>query len=88
MGGNFLFVYNFELRYYFNYNVSLIGFLDTVELAKNSINAKFSSLYYSTGLGVRVRTNFGIFRLDYGIKLNKFSFKDMGKIHFGFGQSF
>jgi outer membrane protein insertion porin family len=88
LGGNFLFIYNLELRYYINYNISIIGFLDIGELSKESSNAKFRSLYYSAGPGIRVRTKFGIFRVDYGFKLNNFSFNDLGKIHIAFGQSF
>ena len=88
LGGNFLFVYNLELRYYINYNISIIGFFDTGELSKERENAKFHSLYYSAGPGIRIRTKFGIFRVDYGVKLNNFTFNDLGKIHIAFGQSF
>lgn len=88
LGGNFLFLHSTELRYYFNYNINMITFLDAGNIWLTRDHSKLKSLKYSTGLGIRIRTKYGLFRLDFGLKLSNFSTKDLGRIHFGFGQSF
>ena len=87
-GGNFLFLNNFEIRYYLSYKFNLVGFVDTGNIWEKRIAARINTLYWSSGLGARYRTKFGFFRLDFGLQLNELPEKYIGKIHFGFGQSF
>lgn len=87
-GGNFLLLNNFELRYYLSYNFNLIGFVDTGNIWKMRSAVNLNSLNWSSGFGARYRTKFGFFRLDFGLQLNEVPDKYIGKIHFGFGQSF
>jgi outer membrane translocation and assembly module TamA len=87
-GGNFLLLGNFEIRYYLSYNLSIVSFLDAGNVWIERKNAKLSTLNLASGAGIRYRTQFGLFRLDFGVRLSDFLEKNWGRIHFGFGQSF
>jgi outer membrane protein insertion porin family len=87
-GGNFLFFNNFEIRYYLSYAFNLVTFLDAGNIWLKRDTAEINSLKYSSGIGARWRTKFGFFRLDFGLQLNEFPEKYIGRVHFGFGQSF
>ena len=87
-GGNFLFLNNFEIRYYLSYSFNIVTFFDTGNIWLKRETARWNTLKYSSGIGARLRTKFGFFRLDFGLRLNEFPEKYIGKIHFGFGQSF
>jgi outer membrane protein insertion porin family len=87
-GGGFVFLSNTELRYYLGYHLNFVAFLDLGNLWLENQMARISSLKYTAGTGIRLRTSYGFFRLDFGIKLTDFSKNDIGRIHFGFGQSF
>ena len=87
-GGRFLFLNNLELRYYLSYAFNIVTFFDVGNIWVKRTAATINSLNYSTGLGFRLRTKFGFFRLDFGLRLNEFPEKYIGKLHFGFGQTF
>ena len=87
-GGSFSFLNNFELRYYLSYSFNLVTFFDVGNIWLSRESGRISSLNYSSGIGGRLRTKFGFFRLDFGLQLNEFPEKYIGKVHFGFGQSF
>jgi outer membrane protein insertion porin family len=87
-GGNFLYLYNFEIRYYLGYNLNIVTFFDAGNVWLENKHATIHGLNYSAGTGIRLRTYFGFFRLDFGIKLSDFSTENLGRVHFGFGQSF
>ena len=87
-GGNFSFLNNFELRYYLSYAFNLVTFFDAGNIWLKRDTAEINSLKYSSGIGARWRTKFGFFRLDFGLQLNEFPEKYIGRVHFGFGQSF
>ena len=87
-GGNFLYFNNFEIRYYLSYTFNMVTFFDMGNIWLSRETAMLNTLKYSTGIGGRLRTKFGFFRLDFGLRLNEFPEKYIGKIHFGFGQSF
>jgi len=84
----FLFLNNLELRYYLSYAFNIVTFFDVGNIWVKRTAATINSLNYSTGLGFRLRTKFGFFRLDFGLRLNEFPEKYIGKLHFGFGQTF
>lgn len=87
-GGNFLFLNNFEFRFYLSYAFNLVTFFDVGNIWLKPKLGRVNSLKYSTGLGIRWRTKFGFFRVDFGLQLNEFPNKYLNRIHFGFGQSF
>jgi len=87
-GGNFLFLNNFEIRYYLSYAFNLVTFFDAGNIWLERQTSRINNLKYSSGIGVRLRTKYGFFRLDFGLRLNEFPDKYIGKVHFGFGQSF
>jgi len=87
-GGNFLFLNNFEIRYYLSYAFNLVAFFDAGNIWLKRQTTRLNNFKYSTGIGARLRTKYGLFRLDFGLRLNEFPDKYIGKVHFGFGQSF
>jgi outer membrane protein insertion porin family len=87
-GGGFVYLSNVELRYYLGYHLNFVAFLDLGNVWLHNQIARISTLKYSAGTGIRLRTKYGFFRLDFGIKLSDFSKHDIGRVHFGFGQSF
>ena len=87
-GGNFLFLNNFEIRYYLSYAFNLVTFFDAGNIWLKRNTARLNNFKYSSGIGARWRTKYGFFRLDFGLRLNEFPDKYIGKLHFGFGQSF
>ena len=87
-GGNFLFLNNFEIRYYLSYAFNLVTFFDAGNIWLKRNTARLNNFKYSSGIGARLRTKYGFFRLDFGLRLNEFPDKYIGKLHFGFGQSF
>lgn len=72
---------NLELRYRFNRQFQLVGFVDAGKAYGGNFTSG-GSLLYSAGGGVRVQTPLGPIRLDIGIG------KDGAKTHFGIGPTF
>ncbi|MGD9487049.1 MAG: outer membrane protein assembly factor [Calditrichaceae bacterium] len=87
-GGYYSFVDNIEMRYYLSYNTNIVLFMDTGNLWLAEEMIKLNTLKYTTGLGLRVHSRFGLFRLDYGVRITDFDQNSPGRLHFGFGQAF
>ncbi|MGD9897648.1 MAG: outer membrane protein assembly factor [Calditrichaceae bacterium] len=87
-GGYYSILDNIELRYYLSYNTNIVLFMDAGNLWLDEEMFKLDALKYTAGLGLRVHTRFGLFRLDYGVKITDFDQNDPGRFHFGFGQAF
>jgi outer membrane protein insertion porin family len=84
-GGHFLLLNNFELRYYLSYSINFVLLFDTGNLWLESGMIKLATLKNSTGAGIRYRSRFGLFRLDFAHPLNSGL---PGRFHIGFGQAF
>jgi outer membrane protein insertion porin family len=72
---------NLELRYRFNRQFQIVGFVDAGQAYGGNFSSGGSTLY-SAGGGVRVQTPLGPIRLDIGVG------KDGAKTHFGIGSTF
>lgn len=84
-GGHFIFLNNFELRYYHSYSFNFVLLFDTGNLWLDSGMIKLATLKNTAGIGIRYRSRFGLFRLDYAVPLNT---DGSGRFHVGFGQAF
>ncbi len=85
--GFYLFNFNFEYRPRFSKKWGGVIFLDAGNLF--ALRKEIStSLYVSTGIGIRYFTLIGPIRLDWGIKLNHRSPNDKGRIYLGIGHMF
>lgn len=79
---------NLELEQPLTEKWSLVGFLDSVGLAKDMANYPFNESLFSAGLGIRWRTIIGPARLEYGHNLNPRPRDPPGTIHFSVGFPF
>jgi len=84
-GGHFLLLNNLELRYYLSYKFNFVLLFDTGNLWLDSRMIKLAALNKSLGFGIRYRSRFGLFRLDYANPINS---QKSGRFHIGFGQAF
>jgi outer membrane protein insertion porin family len=46
------------------------------------------SLQMGTGAGIRLNTPIGLFRLDFGVPVNRRPFDERWTVHFGLGHAF
>jgi len=87
-GGEFRWIYNAELSLKPTKNWRLVGFFDIGALTNAFDQMTWDQVRYSTGPGLRYITPVGPVRLDYGIKLNRRTGEDFGRLHFTFGYVF
>lgn len=87
-GGNSLFITNQEIRFPAWRFFDGVGFLDAGNLYQSVSNFRPWDLRAAAGVGVRMRTPYFVFRLDYGFKLNRQPGESMGAFFFSIGQAF
>jgi outer membrane protein insertion porin family len=87
-GGEFRWIYNAELSLKPTKNWRLVGFFDIGALVNAFDQMVWDQVRYSAGPGLRYITPVGPVRLDYGIKLDRRTGEDFGRLHFTFGYVF
>jgi len=88
LGGNFLWVNNFELRFPIWNKLTGAYFLDAGGLWLRPDKFSFNDLKCGTGFGLRYITKWGVARLDYGIRLTHDKDEPRSRIHASFGIPF
>jgi outer membrane protein assembly complex protein YaeT len=97
LGGDALFVMNFELRYPLTTQLRLVPFYDLGNVFRRVRDIQFKNMTHSIGLGLRFNTPIGPVGVDYGYLLNPPSFTSAGGMvvrqpkgvfHIRFGQTF
>ncbi|OGP13233.1 MAG: outer membrane protein assembly factor BamA [Deltaproteobacteria bacterium GWA2_50_8] len=88
VGGEFRWIYNFEIQFQMAEKFKLATFFDTGSLTQGIQDMSLDSVRHSAGLGLRYITPVGPLRFDYGFKLDKKSDESIGRLHFTFGFAF
>lgn len=88
LGGDLLWVNNFEVRFPIYKKLSGAYFLDAGSLWARPDKFNFGDLKCGTGPGLRFATKWGIARLDYGIRLTHEKDEPSSRIHASFGVPF
>ncbi len=91
-GGNYLITSNAEMRFpvfkiYGRY-IGLAYFVDMGNAWRNKSDIKFADLQAGAGVGLRLETPIGPFRLDYARNITGPSDTDLGRVYFGIGHLF
>jgi outer membrane protein insertion porin family len=87
-GGSALLVLNGELRFPVYRWLKGVGFVDAGNVYPTVSDLSLGDLQIGVGAGARFDTPFGLFRLDFGVPVNRRSFDPRWRIHFGLGQTF
>ena len=87
VGGEGLWIANAEGRIPLHKYADVVGFLDVGNLYRRWDDLSLSGARFSAGLGVRIRTPYILFRIDYGIKLNRRPGESFGGLFGGLGQA-
>jgi len=88
LGGNFLWVNNFELRFPIYKKLTGAYFFDAGGLWLRPDKFSFNDLKCGTGFGLRYITKWGVARLDFGIRLTHDKDEPRTRIHASFGIPF
>jgi outer membrane protein assembly factor BamA len=88
LGGDLLWVNNFEVRFPIYKKISGAYFLDAGNLWVRPNKFNFGDLKCGTGFGLRFATKWGVARLDYGIRLTHEKDEPPSRIHASFGIPF
>jgi outer membrane translocation and assembly module TamA len=87
-GGQALLVINEELRFPIYRWVRGVGFVDLGNVYPTVGEISLGDLQIGVGMGVRLDTPIGLFRVDFGVPANPRSFDPKWRVHFGLGHSF
>jgi outer membrane protein assembly complex protein YaeT len=87
-GGESMFVVNNEIRFPLYKFFDGVGFVDTGNVFERWRDFRISDLRYTGGAGLRVRSPYFLFRLDYGFILDRRTGEPSGRLFFGIGQTF
>ncbi|MEE2637492.1 MAG: translocation/assembly module TamB domain-containing protein [Acidobacteriota bacterium] len=87
-GGDALLVLNQEVRFPVWGRVGGVGFLDAGNVFPAVDAVSLAGLQVGTGLGLRVGTPVGLFRIDYGIPLSESTIDAKGRWFASIGQAF
>ena len=87
-GGNASLVLNQEVRFPLWSLVGGVGFLDVGNVFSSVRDVSFRELKVGTGLGLRVETPVGLFRVDYGVPLSRAGDDPVARWFFSLGQAF
>ena len=88
LGGDFLWVNNFEMRFPIYKKLTGAYFLDVGNLWSRPNKFNFADLKCGTGFGLRFITKWGVARLDYGIRLTHDKDEPRSTVHASFGIPF
>jgi outer membrane protein insertion porin family len=88
LGGDFLWVNNFETRFPLYKKLAGVVFLDAGGVWEKSGEFNARDLCYGTGVGLRYITRWGVLRLDYGVRLSHQSGESGSHFHASFGMPF
>jgi len=88
VGGNAVLILNQELRFPLFSIIDGAGFVDVGNVYPQVSDFDPFHLRSSAGLGVRVHTPYFLFRLDYGVKLDRRPGESFGKLFISIGQAF
>ena len=87
-GGESLFVINNEIRFPLYKFFDGVGFSDAGNVFERWRDFRLNDLRYTAGAGLRVRSPYFLFRLDYGFILDRRTGEPTGRLFFGIGQTF
>ncbi|MDX1982590.1 MAG: translocation/assembly module TamB domain-containing protein, partial [Bryobacteraceae bacterium] len=87
-GGDAMFVTNHELRFPAFSILDGVAFVDAGNVFSRARDLRPWDLRTAAGMGVRIRTPYFLFRLDYGFNLNPKPGEDRGRFFFSIGQAF
>jgi outer membrane protein assembly factor BamA len=91
VGGNTLVLGNVEFRFKANRFISIVTFLDVGDVQKETLKIVPAAWNYSVGSGLRVHTPIGLFRVDFGVRVNDpemYSSERRWGLHIGLGEAF
>ena len=88
IGGESIFIANNELRFPIYRFVDGVGFADAGNVFERWRDFRVGEIRYTGGAGLRVRTPYFLFRLDYGLILGRRIGEPRGRLFFGIGQAF
>jgi outer membrane protein assembly complex protein YaeT len=88
VGGNAVFLLNQELRFPLFSLFDGAGFVDVGNVYPRIGDFNPFDVRSSAGLGLRVRTPYVVFRVDYGIKLDRKPGESFGQLFISIGQAF
>jgi outer membrane protein insertion porin family len=89
LGGRAKLAWNvLEVRQHLWRWVSMVGFYDVGNIFEQADDWDFSNLRSTPGLGVRVSSPIGLFRVDYGFNINPKPGEDPGAFHISIGHAF
>ena len=86
IGGRSVNEFAVEGRYRFG-NYGVVAFVDAGQVYESSI-PKFSDMRYGVGIGGRFYTNFGPFRADIAMPINRQPGESKFAVYIGIGQAF
>jgi translocation and assembly module TamA len=86
LGGRSLFEFSLEGRYRFG-NYGIVPFIDAGQVYHSQM-PKFSDIRYGVGIGGRFYTNFGPFRADIAMPINRQPGESKFALYIGIGQAF
>lgn len=88
VGGRSMAEFSGELRLRVSESVGIVPFMDAGNVY-SQVYPEFSDLYYAAGLGLRYFSDFGPFRFDFAVPLDKRDgVDDSYQFYLSFGQSF
>ncbi len=89
LGGRAKFAWNvLEVRQHIWRWVSMVGFYDVGNVFEQADDFGLMDLRSTPGLGVRVSSPVGLFRVDYGFNINPKAGEDPGAFHLSIGHAF
>lgn len=88
IGGNTRLLFSSEIIFPVQKSIRLITFFDAGNVYGLDDDIDFSDLRKSVGVGFRLSTPFGLFRLDWGYKLDREEGESKDEFHFSIGNTF
>jgi predicted choloylglycine hydrolase/cephalosporin-C deacetylase-like acetyl esterase len=88
LGGNFIWVNNFEMRFPIYKQLTGATFFDVGGLWSRPNKFSFEDLKCGTGFGLRYITKWGVARIDYGVRLTHDKDEPRSRVHMSFGIPF
>jgi outer membrane translocation and assembly module TamA len=88
LGGNGLLIFNAELRVALRGNLGVVGFADTGNVFKRTVDLSLGELRTALGFGVRYKSPVGPIRVDLGFKTPRREHERLAIWFITFGQAF
>jgi len=88
IGGDSLFLFNEELRFQVWKSLQGVTFFDAGNVYSDSSDFDLGDMRAAAGLGLRLNTPVGPFRVEYGWKLDRQPGESAGEFFFSIGQAF